>query len=123
MQFIWVFIGGGLGSMTRFGISSGFSKFSISHFPIATFISNLAACSLMGLLLYWSKDKLENYTWISPLLITGFCGGFSTFSAWSKETLDLLQQGHYIWALANIFISILMGIGILYFLKTKLTHF
>lgn len=118
MQFVWVFIGGGLGSLARYGISVGTGKIYSAHFPLATFISNLLACLILGITIYFFKDKITNQNWLAPLVVTGFCGGFSTFSTWSKETLDLFQQGNAGWAVANIFISIAMGIGILFWLKT-----
>lgn len=119
MQFVWVFIGGGLGSLARYGISLGTGKIYSANFPLATFLSNLLACLILGITLYWFKDKLHTYTWLAPLLVTGFCGGFSTFSTWSKETMDLLQQGNTAWAIANIVISIAMGIGVLFWLKVS----
>jgi CrcB protein len=117
MNFIWVFIGGGLGSISRYGISLGTQKFYTGNLPIATFTSNILACIILGITFYGFKDKLETTAWISPLLITGFCGGFSTFSSWSKETVDLIQQGQWIWAVSNILISLLFGIGILLWMK------
>ena len=117
MQFVWVFVGGGLGSLARYGISLGVGKVYSAHFPLATFISNLLACLILGITIYLFKDKIAAQHWLAPLVVTGFCGGFSTFSTWSKETLDLFQQGNTAWAMVNIFVSIVMGIGILYWLK------
>lgn len=118
MNFIWVFIGGGLGSISRYSVSLGTQKIYAGNLPIATFISNLCACFMLGILVYSFKEKLETSAWISPLLITGFCGGFSTFSSWSKETADLIQQGQWFWAIANIFISLIVGIGLLIWMRT-----
>ncbi len=117
MNFIWVFIGGGLGSISRYGVSLGAQKIYAGNLPIATFTSNILACIILGITVYGFKDKLESTAWISPLLITGFCGGFSTFSSWSKETVDLIQQGQWIWAFSNILISLIFGIGILLWMK------
>ncbi len=117
MQFLWVFIGGGLGSLARYGISLASGKMFSGYFPLGTFISNLIACLILGITIYWFKDKLETHNWITPLVVTGFCGGFSTFSTWSKETLDLIQQGNIGWAVANIAISIVVCMGLLFWLK------
>lgn len=117
MHVVLVFIGGGLGSLARYGISLATGKFYAATFPLATFISNLLACLILGVTLYFFKDKIATQSWIAPLLVTGFCGGFSTFSTWSKETLDLFQQGNTAWAIANILISTAMGIGVLLWLK------
>lgn len=118
MQFIWVFIGGGLGSLARYAISLGAAKAYAGHFPLGTFISNLCACLILGLFVYLLKDKFNAYPWMQLFVVTGFCGGFSTFSTWSKETLDLLQQGHWGWAAANIAISLIVGIGLLWWIRT-----
>jgi CrcB protein len=117
MNFVWVFLGGGMGSLLRYGISLTIQKFNTSSLPLATFVSNILACIILGCVVYGFKDKMDTSTWISPFIIAGFCGGFSTFSTWSKETLDLLTQGQWIWAISNIIISILVGIGSLYWLK------
>ena len=118
MNFLLVFLGGGLGSLARYGISLGTGKIYASHFPLGTFISNLLACLILGITLYWFRDKLDTQHWIVPFVVTGFCGGFSTFSTWSKETLDLIQQGNTVWAMANIVVSLTVGIGLLFWLKT-----
>jgi len=118
MQFIWVFIGGGLGSIARYAISLGAAKAYGGHFPLGTFISNICACFLLGLFLYLLKDKFSAYPWVQLFVVTGFCGGFSTFSTWSKETLDLLLQGHWGWAAANICISLVSGIGLLLWMRS-----
>jgi CrcB protein len=118
MQFIWVFIGGGLGSITRYAISIAAAKAYVGHFPLGTFLSNVFACLILGTTLYILKDKIAPHPWLNIFITTGFCGGFSTFSTWSKETLDLLQQGHWGWALANIGISLVSGIGLLYWLRS-----
>ena len=117
MQLLLVFIGGGLGSLARYGVSLCFGRMGNIYFPLATFISNLLACLIMGVTLYVFREKISGQAWVGPLLITGFCGGFSTFSAWSRETLELLQQGAIGWAVANILVSLAAGIGILWWLK------
>lgn len=119
MQFIWIFIGGGLGSLARYGMSLGAARFYNGNFPLGTFLSNLFACLILGITVYWFKDKLEAQSWLAPFVLTGFCGGFSTFSTWSKETLDLVQQGNIIWAAANIVVSLAVCIGLLLWLKSN----
>lgn len=118
MLFIWVFIGGGLGSVARYGVSAGTAKFYNGYFPLGTFVSNILACLILGTTLYIFKDKLVSSIWLNTFILTGFCGGFSTFSTWSKETLELMQQGHWGWAIANIAISLVSGIGLLFWLRS-----
>ncbi len=106
MHFLLVFIGGGLGSISRYGIAR-LLKAQVWDYPLATFIANALACIVLGMLMGLSlKGNLSNPTKL--LLMTGFCGGFSTFSTFSAETFDLLQAGNYMYALANIGLSIMV---------------
>jgi CrcB protein len=117
MNYFWVFIGGGMGSLLRYAISLFVKRWGVGSFPTATLISNLLATTILGILMYVLMPKWSGQTLIYPLIAVGFCGGFSTFSTFSSETLDLLQTGHFCLAALNIFLSILCGLGILYFVQ------
>ncbi len=111
-----IFIGGGLGSLARYGISKIATKFSDTNFPLGTFISNSVSCIILAIaVIYFSGKPTEN-TALKLLIITGFCGGFSTFSTFSFETFELLKQGNYLIATLNILISILVGVSLIFFL-------
>jgi fluoride exporter len=116
MNFLAVFIGGGLGSLTRYGISLGFQRAGVLQFPLATLISNTLACVIMGVALYYFKQKTIQVEWISLVVLTGFCGGFSTFSTFSYETFQLMQQGAYAWAITNVLLSVFLGLGSMWML-------
>lgn len=122
MAFLYVFIGGGLGSILRYGISLLTLKYWSSQFPLGTLLSNILACTILGLLVYVLQIKqADNSPWLNQLLIVGFCGGFSTFSAFSLETFELLNRGNVVYASLNIALSIVLGISILFLLRiTKL---
>ena len=104
MNFLFVFIGGGLGAITRYGISR-LVQTPVSGFPFATFIANVLSCILLGLLLGWASQKSID-TKSQLLLMTGFCGGFSTFSTFSAESVKLIEQGQLGLALLYIGASI-----------------
>lgn len=111
-QFFWVFLGGGLGGMMRFGIASllGNSKL---HFPLATLLANVFSCFFLGLLLSLSwKEQLSDGSKI--FLMTGLCGGFSTFSTFTGETFLLFQNGHWWTAFSNILGSVAVCLISLY---------
>jgi fluoride exporter len=110
MSWFAVFLGGGFGSLMRFGI--GKIPFT-SQFPLNTLISNIIACSLLGIVVYSVKPQ-ENW---QLFLTIGICGGLSTFSTFSKETFDLFQSGNYMIALANILISVVACLGIFWLVK------
>lgn len=118
MNWFYIFIGGGLGSLARYTIGLASLKLFSIHFPLGTFISNALACFILGLIMYGLSDKTQHYSWIQPLLLIGFCGGFSTFSSFSNETVGLITSGNYLIAVLNIFISLISGIGIIYYFST-----
>jgi CrcB protein len=113
MNYILVFIGGGLGSVLRFIIAMFISKTSLS-LPIATLSSNMLSCFIFGIFIYLYNEKNlipDNYRY---LVLIGICGGLSTFSTFSYETFELLKQGMTGWALLNIIVSCTLCTGIFF---------
>ena len=116
---IYIFIGGGLGSLLRYGIGSAVKNWTEMSFPLGTFLSNLLACILLAVFTVVISSKADQAEWIKPLLIVGFCGGFSTFSTFGYETATLIQQGHVTVALINILLSVSVGVGLIYWVLSK----
>ena len=108
MQYLAVFIGGGLGSMCRFACAQWFPA-RVDGFPWGTFVANSLACLILGV-----GIALATKGWLSSeqrlLLLTGFCGGFSTFSTFSVELLQLGRSGHYGTAGLYLITSLLVGL-------------
>jgi CrcB protein len=102
-----VFLGGGLGSLARYGVAKFISVYGNQNLHCATFISNVSSCLILGLVVGLTLDKNPLNTSLRLLLITGFCGGFSTFSAFSLETFELLRTGQAGIALLNICFNVI----------------
>ena len=106
--WIFVFLGGGLGSVCRWSVAKYFSH-EDGSFPVATFAANLIACLILGLLMgYHLKSPMSNQHKL--LLMVGFCGGFSTFSTFSADIFTLLKTGNYITAFSYVGVSIILGL-------------
>jgi len=111
--YILVALGGGIGSLLRFGISQLLNTKAIHTFPWATFLVNLLGCFLIGLLIGLSnKYQFQNQNQFNSFFLIGICGGFTTFSTFSVETLRLLQNSQNIQAILYIIGSILLGLAL-----------
>ena len=110
-SIIYVFLGGGVGSLCRYGISEGFSFHLLSFLPPPrnTLIANIISCFILGILIGFNSKHLITYPQ-RLLFMTGFCGGFSTFSTFSGEIVQLYQSGQQLSAINYLVISMAAGI-------------
>lgn len=105
-----IFAGGGIGSVLRYAISRWTSGFSTSPFPYGTFLVNIIGCFLIGFIIFYTERYGNQADHWRLLLVTGFCGGFTTFSAFSLETLELLSDQRIFAFLGYSIGSIALGI-------------
>jgi len=120
LNITWVFIGGGIGSVLRYLIGLQFSKSTLS-LPVATLLANLISCFIFAIALWFFNAKLQSSGSLKLFLLTGICGGLSTFSAFSYETFELLKQHNYVWASTNIILSLFLCLLIFYIFIGKLS--
>lgn len=118
LNLLVIFVGGGLGCIARYGVSKMILSANAQQFPVATLVSNVISVVVMGVALGMFASKMQNETW-RAFVIVGFCGGFSTFSTFSYETLELFRRGNYLFAAGNILLSIALCIIILAVLTKK----
>ena len=116
-NLLLVFVGGGFGSLARYGVSLITKVFFNTAFPLATLISNITSCLILALVVLITSQKQIESNSLKLLLIAGFCGGFSTFSTFSFETVELFRNGNTGYAIANIAISIILCVGLIHFIS------
>lgn len=107
MNYLLVFIGGGLGSVLRLWIGQFVSKFNI-QLPLGTLLSNIISCSIFAVVLYVMKSREIFPAPVRFFVLIGICGGLSTFSSFSFETFELIKNNMYLWATVNVVLSVLL---------------
>ncbi len=106
-----VFLGSGIGGATRYIVQNLVAGSSPFVFPYGTFTVNITGCFLIGLFYaLGEKGNLLSPEW-RIALTTGFCGGYTTFSTFAFENMNLLRTGDYLYFALYIFLSIVLGIA------------
>jgi len=103
-------LGGGIGSVFRYLTSIAVQKYYSSIFPLATLITNILGCLLIGIIMgLLEKNQMtdSNLKW---LFVTGFCGGYTTFSAFGYENVSLFQNNNPALAILYIGASVMAGL-------------
>lgn len=108
-SLLYIFIGGGTGSVLRYLLTIGIQSRVTTAFPWGTFAVNILGCILIGFF-YTLSSRVHISNELRLLLTIGICGGFTTFSTFSNESLYLLKQGLYTTFLTYVFGSIILGI-------------
>lgn len=113
-KLFWLALAGALGTMTRYGLTGMAQRAFGGEFPWGTLTVNLAGCFLAGVFWSLAESRLNISGQTRMIVLMGFMGAFTTFSAYALETGQLLRDAQWAWALGNI--TLQNGCGILVFL-------
>jgi len=110
-QLVAIGIGGAVGSVLRFGMSTWVHTYVSRTFPYGTLAVNVLGCLAMGFLFVLFLERFaDSAVWRAGILI-GVLGGFTTFSSFSIETFNLLEQGEPLRAFVNVMLSVMVCLG------------
>ena len=108
--FLLIGFGGFIGNICRYYSQQFVAKYFLSTFPYGTLVVNIVGCFLVGLVLgFADKGNVLSPEW-RMFLATGFCGGFTTFSTFSYESTQLINNGEYFYLALYISASVLIGV-------------
>jgi len=108
-MLFWIALGGAAGSVSRYVLGGAAQKLAGAPFPIGTLLVNVTGCFLIGILSQHYMN-VQTHPAMRAALITGFCGGFTTFSAFSLETVGLFGGGEYLKATAYVVLSVICSL-------------
>lgn len=122
---LWIFVGGGLGSLARWGLSGWVANAFGETFPWGTVLVNISGCFVIGL---FATVTGPEGRWLASgtfrqFFMLGICGGYTTFSSFSLQTLALAQEGQWFKAVANVLLSValcLLGVWLGHLLASTL---
>jgi len=111
MTHLLVFIGAGLGGLMRFLASTAVQKACNGWvFPLGTFVVNITGCLAIGFLAQLAESKNLLQPEYRAFFLIGILGGYTTFSSFGYETLQLIRSGEFVYATANAVLQVVLGL-------------
>jgi CrcB protein len=110
-QVLAIAVGGAVGSVLRFWMSTWIHSFAGRSFPYGTLTVNVIGCLAMGFLFVIFLDRLSDNAVLRAGVLIGVLGGFTTFSSFSIETFNLIEQGAALKAAVNMIGSLLLCVS------------
>lgn len=106
IRFLWIGVGGALGTWTRYLVSIAAARLLGTSFPFGTLVVNVAGCFLIGFVMQLATTSDVVPPTLRLALTTGFLGGLTTYSSFNYETTRLLQEHATISGLANLGVTL-----------------
>ena len=110
MNLLLIAIGGALGSVARYLLSTFVLRVSGTLFPLGTFIVNVVGCLVFGAIAGATSQRVQISSTTRLFLLTGILGGFTTFSTYTFESFALIRDGQFVWATINIAGQVVVGL-------------
>jgi len=107
-SWLLIFLGGGLGSVTRYGVGKWMASVLPVSFPFGTLLANTFSALILGIFIGLTISKTQDENQLRFFVAVGFCGGFSTFSAFSAETFEMLRNGYFLYGGLNILVNVVV---------------
>jgi CrcB protein len=110
LNYVWIGIGGALGSMARFWASGFVARHFGETFPFGTLLVNITGSFVIG---FFATLTGPDGRWLAPasfraFFAIGICGGYTTFSSFSLQTLNLVRENEWLYAIANAIFSLVL---------------
>jgi fluoride exporter len=105
-----VAFGGAVGATSRYALDRVIEARGESTFPWSTFVINVSGCLVVGFVIAALVDRGHAPEWLRAALVVGFCGGYTTFSTFAQETLDLVEARDVAIALTSVAANVVLGV-------------
>jgi CrcB protein len=112
-KLFWLALAGAMGTLTRYGLAGAVQRAFGGEFPWGTLAANLVGCFFAGMFWSLAESRLSISGQMRTIVLMGFMGAFTTFSAFMLETGELLRDAQWFWAVGNV--ALQNGFGILLF--------
>ena len=114
MLIVVIGLGGAIGAVARYLLGGAVQRLTPGLFPYGTFVVNVVGCLLFGLIIGLAEPRVTLGPTSRAFLLIGILGGFTTFSSFTFESLELLRNGQVIQAAANVTGHVVVGFGALW---------
>jgi fluoride exporter len=114
MNVLLIALGGSIGAVARYGLTGVVQRFTTPYFPFGTFVVNILGCFVFGVLAGVAEHRFVLGPEARAFLLIGVLGGFTTFSSFGYETLQLLRDAEFMRASLNVVGQVVIGVCVMW---------